>query len=136
MYNHQIWDKEQSTENFIWISDGIHENDPQREKMEEIEEYVRKIAEAASKDNADEVNKIFLEFLEALTSPTGSLNALDDGTEFAAQIWLALINNSIGRNYLTQESRDYLNERSSSETNVSNIFTQIEECKVRVRTLG
>lgn len=134
MYNHRVWETEKSTENFIWISEGISDNDPQKVKMQEIEEYVKRMAVAAANGDIDELNKIAAEFIEALTSPTGSLNSLDDGIEFAAQVYIAMINNSIGRNYLDKEYRDYFNVRSSAETNVSNIITVIRGCITEDKT--
>lgn len=138
MYNHNKWEEEGKTDNFIWISNAIPDGNPQKEKMQEIESYVKRIAEASKKEDAEEVNKIAIEFIEALVSPDGSLNALDDGVEFASQVYIALINNSLGRNYLTQENRDYFNTRSSSEQNVSNIFAVYERCitdtKVKTKT--
>lgn len=137
MYDHNLWNTKKSTENFIWISAGIPEDDPQRESMELIEDYVKRIALAAKENDADKVNEIAGEFIEALTNPVGSLNALDDGTEFGAQVYIALINNSIGRNYLNKEYRDYFNVRSTSETNVSNILTVIRGCttEANIKTL-
>ena len=134
MYNHGVWESEKSTENFIWISEGISDNDSQKVKMQEIENYVKRMAVAAADNNKEEVNKIAAEFIESLTSPTGSLNSLDDGIEFASQVYIAMINNSIGRNYLEQEYRDYFNVRSSAETNVSNIITVIRGCITEGKT--
>lgn len=137
MYNHTMWEKEKNTNNFVWISNSIPEGDPQKEKMVELEGYVTKIAKASAEKNEEEVNKLTYELIESLTLPTGSLNALDDGVEFGAQIYFALINNSIARNYLNQEYRDYFDTRSSSEQNVSNIFTVYNKCinngKVRTK---
>ena len=137
MYNHTMWEANKNTDKFIWISNGIPENDPQREKMVLIEEYVKKIAVAAKAGNEELVNSIAGEFIEELTNPDGKLNALDDGIEFGSQVYIALINNSLGRNYLKQEYRDYFNVRSTSETNVSNIFALIRGCntEIKIRTL-
>lgn len=138
MYNHTMWEKDKNTNNFIWISNSIPEGDPQKEKMVELEGYVTKIANASAEKNEEEVNRLTLELIESLTLPTGSLNALDDGVEFGAQLYFALINNSIARNYLNKEYRDYFDTRSSAEQNVSNIFTVYNKCitdgKVRTRS--
>ena len=140
MYDHTRWEADGNTDNFIWVSTAIPEGDPQKEAMELLEDYVRRIAKATKAENAqEEVNKITAELIEELTSPDGKLNALDDGVEFAAQVYFALINNSIGRNYLTQEHRDYFNVRASAEQNVSNIFIVYEGCvigEVKTRKLG
>lgn len=136
MYNHTMWEKDKNTNNFIWISNSIPEGDSQKEKMVELESYVTKIAKAAAMGDEEEVNRLTLELIESLTMPDGSLNALDDGVEFGAQLYFALINNSIGRNYLKQEYRDYFDTRSSAEQNVSNIFNVYNKCNtdIKVRT--
>lgn len=134
MYNHNKWTEEGKTDNFIWISSALPDGDAQKANLQEMENYVKKISEAVAKDDIDEVNKITAEFIEQLTSPDGSLNSLDDGVEFAAQLYFALINNSIGRNYLNKENRDYFNTRASSEQNVSNIFTVYNNCITDAKT--
>lgn len=134
MYNHNMWETNKNTDKFIWISNGIPMGDPQREKVVLFEEYVKKIADAAKENDKDSVNLIAGELIEELTNPDGKLNALDDGTEFGLQIYIALINNSIARNYLNQEYRDYFNARSTSETNVSNIFAVIRGCNQDSKT--
>ncbi|MBQ2873104.1 MAG: hypothetical protein IJE89_03795 [Bacilli bacterium] len=136
-YNRNMWKKNKNTDNFIWISKAIPEGDSQKEKMVELEGYVIKIAKAAADKNEEEVNKLTYKLIESLTLTEGSLNALDDGVEFGAQLYFALINNSIAGNYLKQEYRDYFETRSSSEQNASNIFTVYNKCinngKVRTK---
>lgn len=132
MYNSNIWEVEKSTENFIWISNAIPANDPQKAKVELVEEYVKRIAKASAEENADEVNKITAEFINELTLSTGRLNALDDGVEFGIQTYFSLINTSIAKDYLNQENRDYFITRASAEQNVSNIKTVFERCNSNV----
>lgn len=139
MYNHNVWEANKNTEKFIWISASIPDGDPQKQKMVELEGYVTRIANAVKEGNKEDVNKITYELIESLTMPDGSLNAMDDGVEFGAQLYFALINNSIARNYLNQEYRDYFNTRASAEQNVSNIFAVYNGCvnnDVKVRTRG
>ena len=137
MHNHLVWEKDKNTSKFIWLSNSIPEGDPQKEKMVELEGYVTRIANASAEENKEEVNRLTLELIESLTLPDRSLNALDDGVEFGAQLYFALINNSIARNYLNQEYRDYFTVISSAEQNVSNIFTVYNKCisngKVRTK---
>lgn len=137
MYNSNKWEEEKSTKNFIWLSTSIPEGDPQKAKMQELESYVVRIADAAILENEEEVNKIVGELIESLILPDGSLNALDDGVEFAAQSYFSTINTSIAVNYLNKEYRDFFTTRSSAEQNVSNIFTVYNRCittgKVRTK---
>lgn len=130
MYNHNIYEKEQSTENFIRISDAVY--GPQKEKLQLVEEYVTKVA--ASQGNSEEVNKIVSDFLLNLSDPTRELSYLDDGVGFGMQVDIALILNSIGGNDLNQENRDWLQELTSSEKYVSNIFTVYERCTTDANT--
>lgn len=125
MYNHNNYMKDNNTDNFIDVSTAVHD-EKQKEKIEKVEEYVDNIAEVT--DNKDELNKLVEELLIALSDPQSELSYLDDGVGFGMQVDIALILNSIARNYLNQENRDWLQELTSSEKYVSNIFTEYEGC--------
>ena len=125
MFNHETYTKENSTDNFIDVSTAVYD-ESQREKIEIIEDYVTRIALVV--DNDDEVNKLVEELLIALNSSQGELSYLDDGVGFGNQVNIALILNSIARNGLNKENRDWLQTLTSSEKYVSNIFTQYEGC--------
>ena len=125
MYNNNLYEKEKKTDNFINVSDAIYDED-QKAKIQMVEDYVSSIAHANG--NKEEINKIVEEFLFSLSDPQSELSYLDDGVGFGMQVDIALILNSIARNDLNKENRDWLQELTSSEKYVSNIFTVYEGC--------
>lgn len=131
MYNHKVYTEENSTKNFINVSDAVHDEE-QKQKIEKIEDYVTKIS--LKTNNEEELNNLVLEFLESLSDPQSELSYLDDGVGFGMQVDIALILNSIARNYLNQENRDWLQELTSSEKYVSNIFRVYEGCSTNSYT--
>lgn len=125
MYNNNLYEKEKKTDNFINVSDAIYDED-QKAKIQMVEDYVSSIAHANG--NKEEINKIVEEFLFSLSDPQSELSYLDDGVGFGMQVDIALILNSIARNDLNKENRDWLQELTSSEKYVSNIFTVYDGC--------
>lgn len=125
MYNHNIYMKEGSTENFIDISAAVHDED-QKEKMEIVEDYVDDIAAATG--DSEKVNEIVEDYLISLSDPQRELSYLDDGVGFGMQVDIALMLNTVASNDLNKENRDWLQELTSSEKYVSNIFAVYDEC--------
>lgn len=121
-YNYMIFEKENSTENFIRISDSIYGS--QKEKMLIIEEYVDLIAKA--RGNETEVNKIVSELLVRMHCE--DLTYLDDGVGFGMQVYVELIRSYLAKDELTQENFDLLTTMTSSDEYVSNIFTVYDKC--------
>lgn len=131
-YNRNIFEKEQSTKNFIRISDSVYGE--QKELLEEIESYVDSIAE--NKDNAPEVNRLINELLQKMGDPTSELSYLDDGVGFGMQVYVELIRSYLAKDVISKENFDMLTILTSSEKYISNIFTTYDGCvNVDTKTL-
>ena len=132
-YNRNVFEKEQSTENFIRISNGVI--GAQKELLQVVEGYVDQIA--LVRDNAEEVNKLIAELLQKLGDPTSELSYLDDGTGFGMQVCIELIRSYLAKDVISKENKDMLTVLTSSEEYVSNIFVTYDGCVVvytRTRT--
>lgn len=132
MYDFNEWNQNNSTKNFIKVSDVVIGS--QKDKMIKIENYVDKIAKAANDNNEELVNKIVSEFLNDMNS--GELSKLDDGVGFASQIYIAVISDGIAHNYLNQENFDMLQVLKESNKYISNMFAIYNECNKNIKTLG
>lgn len=123
-YNRQVFENEQSTENFIRVSDAI--SGAQKEAVKEIEEYVDKIALA--RNDAEEANRLISELIYKLGDPTSNLSYLDDGVGFAIQSNIELIRSYLAKDVISKENLDMLTTLTSSEEYVSNIFVVYDKC--------
>ena len=131
-YNRNVFEKEQSTKNFLRISDSVYKE--QIEILKEIENYVDMIAE--NRNNAPEANRLISELLNKLGDPTSKLSYMDDGVGFGMQVSIELIRSYIAKDVINKENFDSLTLLTSSEKYVSNIFTAYDGClKVNTKTL-
>lgn len=126
MYDCDVWNKANSTKDFIKVSDVIIGS--QRDKMLIIEDYVNRIADAVNSDDEKLVNSIIAEFIDDMN--IGTLSKLDDGVGFASQIYIALISDVIAKDYLSKENFDMLQILKESEKYVSNIFAVYSKCSL------
>ena len=119
-YNYMTYNKANSTDNFIWVSDCVYGT--QKEKMLIVEEYVRLIAGA--RGNKEEVNRLVTELLERLSS--GDLTNLDSGVRFGMNVYFELISSYFAKDDLTKENFDELT--TIVEMNLNNIMTEYKGC--------
>lgn len=126
MYDYNVWNQTNSTEEFVNISDIIIGS--QKDKMMIIEDYVNRVADAVNSNDEELVNSIVAEFIDDMN--VGKLSKLDDGVGFASQIYIALISDVIAKDYLNQENFDMLQVLKTAEKYVSNIFTVYEGCSL------
>ena len=123
-YNRNVFEKEQSTDNFIRISDSVYGE--QKEKLQIIEGYVDKIAKV--RYNAEEVNVLVSQLLNELGNPTSMISYLDCGVGFGMQVSIELIRSYLAKDTLNKENSDMLTAFTSAEDYVSNIFTIYDGC--------
>lgn len=123
-YNRNVFEVEQSTENFIRISDAVY--GPQKEVLQQVESYVDKIAEA--RYDSEKTNELITELLQKLGDPTSELSYLDNGVGFGMQVNIELIRSYLAKDIISKENLDMLTILTSSEEYVSNIFTVYDKC--------
>ena len=119
-YNYMTYEKEQSTKNFIRISDSIYGE--QKEKMLVVENYVDLIDEA--KGDAEKINQLVDEMLVRLES--GDLTNLDSGVRFGMITYIELIRSYFAKDVLTSRNFDRLTV--ISETHLNNIKAMYTDC--------
>ena len=103
-YNAKTFKSENSTENFVRISDSLYGE--QKEQLLIIESYVDRIAEVCH--DAEQVNTIVAELITRLS--TGDLQNLDYGVQFAMQVSIETIRSYIAKDVLTEENLIALTE--------------------------
>lgn len=123
-YNRNVFEAEQSTKNFLRISDAVYGS--QKELLQEVESYVDKVAE--TRFDSEKCNAVISELILKLGDPTNDLSYLDDGVGFGMQVCIELIRSYLAKDVINQQNFDMLSTLTSSEEYVSNIFTAYDKC--------
>ena len=123
-YNRNVFEAEQSTKNFLRISNAVYGS--QKELLQEVENYVDKVAE--TRFDSEKCNEVISELILKLGDPTSDLSYLDDGVGFGMQVYIELIRSYIAKDVINQQNFDMLSTMTSSEEYVSNIFTAYDKC--------